>query len=373
MIAAAFLRRLNRFVVECRVQEDLVLAHLPNPGRMWELLFPGCKLFLIPTKGEGKRTCFKVMGVERDGFPIMLDTHFSNTVAARLIEERKVPGWEDWQLLRSEVPFGSSRFDLLLGRGEERMVVEVKSCTLFGNRTAMFPDAITERGRKHLVELAALTQQGYQAGVLFLIQWPRAKWFLPDYHTDLAFSRTFCQLRDKLDIKALALDWQLDFTVGEEIREATIPWDLLGREVQDGGNYIVVLRVETDTTVTIGSKGDIFFPQGYYLYVGSAKHNLTKRLERHSRKRKKFHWHIDYLRDVATFHVGIAIRTTATLEHDIARAVSTIADWQINGFGASDCACDTHLFGMHSDPVHTPAFIKVVQEYRMDRLEKELI
>ena len=372
IIAAVFLRRLNRFVVECRVQEDIVLAHLPNPGRMWELLFPGCRLFVTPTNGEGKRTCFKVMGVERDGIPIMLDTHFSNTVAARLIEQRKVPGWEDWQLLRREVPFGSSRFDLLLGRGEERMVVEVKSCTLFGNRTAMFPDAITERGRKHLIELAELTHQGYQAGVLFLLQWPRAKWFLPDYHTDLAFARTFYQLRGRLDSKALALEWHFDFTLGEEIREAIIPWDLIGREVQDGGNYIVVLRVDSDTTVAVGSKGDIFFPRGYYLYVGSAKHNLTKRLERHSRKRKKFHWHIDYLRDAAAFHAGIAVRTTAALEHDIAQAVSAIADWQIDGFGASDCACATHLFGMHGDPVHTPAFIEVVQKYRMDRLEKEL-
>lgn len=368
MISSCFVERLNRFVVVCSVQGERIQAHLPNPGRMWELLFPGVTLFLVPAASPGKQTAFKVVGVEREGIPVLLDTQESNAVAAWLVQERKIPGWEDWQVLRREVPFGQSRFDLLLGRGEERMVVEVKSCTLFGREIAMFPDAVTERGRRHLTELAELTGQGYRTAVLFLIQWTRAKWFLPDYHTDLAFAQTFCALRHKVEVKALALDWQADFSLAADAREVKVPWKLLEQEVQDGGNYIAVLYVSQDKTVTIGSKGDTFFPQGYYLYVGSAKHNLTKRLERHSRKRKQVHWHIDYLRAAAEFRAGIPIRSTDLLEHEIAQAVAGIADWQIDGFGASDCRCTTHLFGMHNDPVHTPAFIALLQYFRMDRL-----
>lgn len=368
IIPAYFAERLNRFVVVCLVQGERVKAHLPNPGRMWELLFPGVTLFLVPAASVGKQTAYKVVGAEREGIPILLDTQESNAVAAWLVQEGKVPGWEDWQVLRREVPFGHSRFDLLLGRGEERMVVEVKSCTLFGREIAMFPDAVTERGRRHLLGLAELTGQGYRAAVLFLIQWPKAKWFLPDYHTDLAFSETFCALRHKVEVKALSLEWRADFSLAADVREVKVPWELLEREVQDGGNYIAVLYVSQDKTVAIGSKGDTFFPRGYYLYVGSAKHNLTKRLERHSRKRKQVHWHIDYLRAAAEFQAGIPIRSTDLLEHEIAQAVAGIAEWQIDGFGASDCRCMTHLFGMHNDPVHTPAFIALLQYFRMDRL-----
>ena len=76
-------------------------------------------------------------------------------------------------------------FDLLLtnDKGDE-FLLEVKSCTLFSKTGAMFPDAITERGRKHLLHLKELQNEGYHTGVLFLVQWDRAQWFLPDYHTD---------------------------------------------------------------------------------------------------------------------------------------------------------------------------------------------
>lgn len=370
IVEAIFLKRPNRFVAECLVGDRIVQAHLPNPGRMWELLFPGRTMFLLPKVSEGMRTQFRVVGIERDGVPIMLDTHYNNDVAAELITTKNIKGWEDWEVLRREVTFGASRFDLLLGRGEERKIVEVKSCTLFGKETAMFPDAITERGRKHLLELAELSSCGWQAGVLFLVHWPQARWFLPDYHTDLAFSRTLSELRNVLDIKAAALEWYRDLTLGDEVRDLPIPWSVVDREAHDGGVYMVVLYMEENKTLLIGSKGLFHFPKGYYVYVGSANHNLGKRLDRHQRKRKNFHWHIDYLRDSASFIAALPIRTTAMVEHELATAVSAVADWTIPGFGASDCGCETHLFGMHSDPVHTPAFMDVVQEFRMDRLQE---
>lgn len=369
---AEYLRRLNRFVVECRMANKVVEAHLPNPGRMWELLFPGKKMYLAANEGVGKKTRFKVIGIEREGMPVMLDTHYSNHVAEMLIEQKQIPGWEEWSVQAREVTFGNSRIDLLLRRGAERFVVEVKSCTLFGNEIAMFPDAVTERGRRHISKLVQLADEGYRAGILFLIQWPRSSWFLPDYHTDLAFSQALYAARDKVEIKAVTLDWRGDFTLRERVKEALIPWELISREMKDSGNYIVVLRLEQDKSLSIGSKGTIHFPCGYYLYVGSAKQHLTKRLERHQRKRKRFHWHIDYLRQAAEFHAAIAIRTPEPLEHAIACALGEVADWEIAQFGSSDCNCRTHLFGMQADPLHTPAFIKVLQYFRMDRLEQQL-
>jgi len=74
-------------------------------------------------------------------------------------------------------------------------VLEVKSCTLFGNSIAMFPDAVTVRGRRHIEELAALAVRGTAGGVVFLVHTPRVRYFLPDYHTDLTFARTFLNVK----------------------------------------------------------------------------------------------------------------------------------------------------------------------------------
>lgn len=369
---AHFRGRLNRFVISCEVDGEEKLAHLPNSGITWELLFPETLLYLVPVAKKDRKTEFKVIGIERDGMPVLLDTRHNNTVAEMLIARQQIPQLADWRVLKREVLFGHSRFDLLLGRGEERFILEIKSCTLFSKRIAMFPDVVTEQGRKHMEELAHLSGQGYRVGVLFLIHWQQAEYFVPDYHTDLEFGKTFFRLRSRVQFMAVALRWGWDFSMPDRVWPVTIPWKLIDRELNDSGCYIFIARLPEEQAITIGSKGSIVFKKGYYLYVGSAKKSLSKRLERHRRKRKRFHWHIDYLRTFCEPHEAIAIRTTADLEHELAGAISAIADWQIFGFGCSDCSCTSHLFGMQEDPLHSPRFIKVLQYFRMDRLEVEL-
>ena len=92
---------------------------------MWELLFPGVTVYVRPATNPKRRTAYDVVGIERDGIPILLDTQYNNDTAAWLVQEHRIPGWEDWDLIRREVTVGDSRFDLLLGRGEERFFVEV--------------------------------------------------------------------------------------------------------------------------------------------------------------------------------------------------------------------------------------------------------
>lgn len=367
-----FLKRRNRFIVECEIGGKLINAYLPNPGRMWELLFPGRLLYLVPNRAD-QSTPFTVVAVERDGRAVMLHTHANNTVAGQLLAAGRIPGLEDARVVRPEVKFGNHRFDFMLEVDGQPFLLEVKSCTLFEGQVAMFPDAITERGRKHLAALAELSRQGMACGVLFLVHWPKARYFLPDYHTDFEFARTFCSVRQDILVKPVAIEWQADLTVGADVRELSVPWDMLAREVQDSGTYIIILHLAEDRTITVGSLGKIFFPAGYYLYVGTAAKNLLARMKRHLRKRKKFHWHIDYLRDQAEGCTALAIRTSSKLEHEVARAVSQLADWQVPRFGSSDCDCETHLFGMASNPLANEKFIALLQYFRMGRLEKELV
>jgi sugar fermentation stimulation protein A len=309
------------------------------------------------------------VAVEREGIPVLLHTHMANAVAARLIAEKKIPGLEDAKIVRAEVTVGHSRFDFLLEKDNRPFFLEVKSCTLFGRSIAMFPDAVTLRGKRHLEELAAMCRQGTAAGVLFLVQWPHADYFLPDYHTDLHFALAFQEAKNDLFIKAVSLQWRPDLTLSPHVREMRIPWDILAREAKDSGSYIIMLHIAADVDVAVGSLGTIRFAPGYYLYVGTAKRALTKRIDRHLRKKKLFHWHIDYLRHYADSCVAIPIRSSEPLEHELAAALQGIADGFIPAFGSSDCDCTSHLLRFTANPVQSPLFIHILQRFRIDRLE----
>ena len=370
VLTGRFVERPNRFVVHLAMDHldgEVVPAHLPNPGRMWELLYPGVKFYVVHHPKAGAKTQYRVIGIERDGVPIMLDTNYSNDVAEYLIATKQIPGWEEWSAV------GNSRFDLFLTNDDgEAFLLEVKSCTLFSREGAMFPDAITERGRKHLLHLQALQSEGYHTGVLFLVQWERARWFLPDYHTDLEFAKTFAEVAGDLDWKAIALRWTEEFTMPTVIRECHYDANLLRREAEDRGDYLVVLQLPDAMDLEIGSKGVMHFEAGYYTYVGSAKANLTKRLERHKRKRKKLHWHLDYFRSHCEMIATVPIRSSADLECELAKAMKKLDTWEVPGFGSSDCDCNSHLFGTTYNPIHNEPFMLMVENFRMNRLDEEI-
>ena len=127
-----YLRRLNRFVIECDLDGKTVTCHLPNPGRLWELLLPGRTVLLVENGLNPLRTTlFTAVAVMRNDVPVLLHTQMTNAVVRFLLENGLMPGLEDAQVIRQEVPFGHSRFDFLLQRGKEPIILEVKSCTLY--------------------------------------------------------------------------------------------------------------------------------------------------------------------------------------------------------------------------------------------------
>jgi sugar fermentation stimulation protein A len=365
---AVFIRRPNRFVVVCKFHGKTLRAFLPNPGRLWELLLPGAVLHLEKSPRPGRKLPFTVAAIEREGRPVMAHTLRTNDFVEHLLRKGMVPGLEGTKIVKREVQHGNSRFDFLLKRGEEEIYLEVKSCTLFGKRVAMFPDAVTARGKKHVEELAELRGPGKSGAVVFLICWPKAYFFLPDYHTDLEFSKTLLAVRDRVDFLPIGLELNPDLSLTSKVRPLEIPWDLLRKEVEDRGSYILVLRLPAARKLNIGKLGRIEFKPGYYLYAGSAQRNLTRRLERHKRERKKFFWHIDYLRAHAEVHLALPIRASDPLECELADALKKISGWEVPGFGCSDCSCSSHLYGMRKDPIHMPEFISLLQYFRMDRL-----
>ncbi len=371
---ASFLERLNRFVVRCRMPKvGLIDAYLPNPGRLCELLLPGATLYLTDRVGPASRSSatrkaryrYTVLAVDHDGTPILLHTQLSNQVARLLIDEKRIPGLADAEVVAAEVPVGGSRFDFLLRRGGRKSYLEVKSCTLFGNRVAMFPDAVSQRARRHLVELAGLSRRNARSCVLFLIHTPHVDWFMPDFHTDFAFSQTMLDVRRKLQFLPVAIEWTDGLRLAPQVKSIEIPWRSLCREIVDRGSYLLIMELSRDQTITVGRQGPLHFRGGHYIYVGSAMANLSQRIARHLRRRKKLHWHIDYLRQCANNVTALPIRSSQRQECEVAQAMSAIFPYGPQGFGSSDCKCRAHLFWHQENPLHCTSFHTMLHHFRM--------
>ncbi len=369
-LRAVFLNRPNRFITECLLNEEKVIAYLPNPGKLWELLFPGAVVFL--TENSKGKTDYTMIGVMSNDIPVMLHTHHTNSAVQKLLEKNLIPEYEDCTIVKREAIFGNSRFDFLLEKNGRQTVLEVKSCTLFHGKLAMFPDALSERASKHLRKLALLAEAGYSSSVLIVCHSKDTKYFLPEFHTDPLFASTLYNVRSKVNVSVIGVSWNESLELSEKVRQLSIPWHIYGQHSNDSGCYMIVLEMEDDKTVAVGKLGQLSFKKGFYCYAGSALKKLSKRVARHQRKRKRMHWHIDYLRKYCSFRAAIPIRTTDKIECTIADKLKNISDDNVHRFGCSDCRCDSHLFYFNSNPIKSKEFVDVIMSFRMGKLVKKI-
>lgn len=197
---AVFVDRPNRFVIRVRLgRSDLVRAHLPDPGRLRELLLPGVTVWVRAAAGTARKTRWSAVLVQTpDGRGLVsLDTHLPNRLVARAISERFIDELAEWQLVRREVKVGASRFDFLLSNARgSRFLLEVKSVTLVEDGIARFPDAVTVRGTRHLRELAERRIEGWETGVLFVLQRGDAHRIEAARSIDPDFADALVQARD---------------------------------------------------------------------------------------------------------------------------------------------------------------------------------
>lgn len=367
-----FLERPNRFVVRYRKGARRGTAYIANPGRMGEILLPGTELLLA-------RRLHTRTGVEAVGATwkrrwsgdrprsIYLNTGRINDLAERLLQERKIPELARYRIERREFTVGRSRFDFLLTSGTRRYLLEVKSVTLVEEGLALFPDAKTDRGTRHLKELAHVAaQKGWRSGVLFIVQ-GGAQRFLPDFHNDPKFARTLRSVRGKVDLlpyrmePSLRSDRRLVFQGSP--RRLPIPWDRLEAGLVDGGLYLLAVQVPKALRLEVGALGRLAFRRGHYVYVGSARRGLSARVDRHLRRRKRLHWHIDFLRAQSPRVRGYPIRG-ASGECKLAKSLAGIGSGEVDGFGSSDCSCRSHLIYFPEDPWGTAPFQQLLTGLR---------
>ncbi len=132
----------------------------------------------------------------------------------------------------------------------------------------------------------------------------------------------------------------------------------------DRGAYLLLVQLDRDCLLEIGALGALTFKKGYYVYVGSAMKNLESRLARHHRRRKKMHWHIDYLLTRADRLQSFPIRTSRRIECSLAADLAGIADHGVARFGSSDCRCPAHLFFFLHNPLLQEGFARSLLRYR---------
>lgn len=196
IVRGAFLERPNRFIARVDLDGQTVVAHVKNTGRCRELLLPGAAVYLERAASTARKTAFDLVAVEkaRSGRPpllINMDAQAPNCVFREwmLAGEGAEAGLPRPTLLRPETTWGNSRFDFYWEESNfcRRGFVEVKGVTLEEDGIVRFPDAPTERGVKHLEELAAARRAGYEACVFFVVQMAEARYFAPNDRTHPAF------------------------------------------------------------------------------------------------------------------------------------------------------------------------------------------
>jgi sugar fermentation stimulation protein A len=176
-VEATFVARPNRFLVEAMLDGELVQAHLADRGRLKETLISGTRLLLADHVGKVRKTRYQAVAayraIERSAEHeriTSLDTQLPNRLIEAALRAGVLPQFADYPVIRREVQVGGSRFDFQLSDGQYRCTLEVKSAGFVENGIALFPDAPTERGRRHLHELAELARAGERAAVVFVAQ-----------------------------------------------------------------------------------------------------------------------------------------------------------------------------------------------------------
>lgn len=185
---ATFLARPNRFVAHCLLDGADTICHVKNTGRCKELLVPGSAVWLEEAQQPTRKTGFDLVAVQNRGYVVNMDSQAPNAVFA---EWARMGGFlPDLSSLRAEAVYGDSRFDFAYRRDQQSGFVEVKGVTLFDEEdVAFFPDAPTERGVKHVRELAAAVAAGYEATLCFVIQRDHVRALRPNDETHPAFGQ----------------------------------------------------------------------------------------------------------------------------------------------------------------------------------------
>ncbi len=201
-----FLSRPNRFTAVCEIDGRETTVHVKNTGRCRELLVPGAKVFLEKSGSPARKTPCSLVAVMKGNRLINMDSQAPNAAVLEGLKSGAVDlGLGKITRIKPETVYGSSRFDFYAETASDKIFIEVKGVTLEKDNAAMFPDAPTERGVKHVKELIKAVSEGYKAFIIFVIQMKNPSFFTPNRETHEEFAEAV-RLSAEKGVSVLAYD-----------------------------------------------------------------------------------------------------------------------------------------------------------------------
>ncbi|WP_297637099.1 DNA/RNA nuclease SfsA [uncultured Clostridium sp.] len=198
IVIGEFIDRPNRFNALVKIDGKEEIVHVPNTGRCKEILTVGTKILLRKEDNMTRKTAYDLIGAYKNGSLINIDSQIPNKVVLEALINKKIGKLKEYTDILREKTYGKSRFDFKLAKENgEIYYLEVKGVTLEENGFASFPDAPTDRGRKHLLELVDVKEEGMGAGVLFLLQMENMKEFTSNDKNDPAFGEALRYAKEK--------------------------------------------------------------------------------------------------------------------------------------------------------------------------------
>ena len=208
LIPGTLLKRYKRFLVDVKLASgEIVTAHCPNTGSMKGCSEPGRTIYLSSHHNPKRKYKYTWELIAMPTSLVGVNTLVPNRLVAKSIDQKLIPELSEYSHIEREVKINEhSRIDLMLCNGKaKRCYVEIKNCTLVSKSIAQFPDAITSRGLKHIIELESLAEAGHRCLMFYFIQRMDARVFRLADHIDPAYGRRLRQAVEK-GIEVLAYD-----------------------------------------------------------------------------------------------------------------------------------------------------------------------
>jgi len=201
---ARFIERQNRFIAYVELDGRIEKVHVKNTGRCKELLLPGSRVILAKTDNPARKTQYDMIAAYKEGLGwVNIDSQAPNQAMKEWLESSPAL-FKNITLLKPEYTYGKFRVDFYLECGSRRIFIEVKGCTLEIDGIGYFPDAPTERGVRHLYELAEAVGKGYECYIAFVIAMPGVRKVLPNVEMHPEFG-TALEAAKEAGVKVLYL------------------------------------------------------------------------------------------------------------------------------------------------------------------------
>lgn len=217
LIRGTLIQRYKRFLADIKLESgEVVVAHTTNSGSMKSCLEPGAEVYISLTDNPSRKTRYTWEMIKINHHWVGINTSWPNYLAFEAIKNNQIEKLKGYTQVKREVKFGDSRFDIYCENQFEKCFVEVKNVTLKEGDFALFPDAVTTRGQKHLNTLIEAKEKGYRAVMLYVVQREDVTTFAPAHNIDLNYAQVLTQAYHKgveiIAIQARVLPESIELT-----------------------------------------------------------------------------------------------------------------------------------------------------------------